>query len=83
MELHFCSQCGISIPLAEVQSGAAKVSDGRFACSEHREGAGPLSKAAQAAGGAGSPGSEFELLFCANCQVTIPPADLQNGRAKS
>ena len=36
MELHFCSQCGISIPLSEVQNGVAVLGEGRYACAEHR-----------------------------------------------
>lgn len=84
MELHFCSQCGISIPLSEVQSGAAAAGEGRLLCAEHRAGAGrAVATAVAAAPAAGGSGKDaFELLFCANCQVSIPVGDVENGRAK-
>jgi HEAT repeat protein len=77
MELHFCSQCGISIPLAEVQTGAAGGADGRYLCSEHRAGG----RGATAVAEAPKPG-DVELLFCANCQVSVPVGDVDSGRAK-
>lgn len=83
MELHFCSQCGISIPLVEVQSGAAAAGDGRVLCSEHRTpahpgGRGPASPAPRPAAGA----ADVELLFCANCRVSVPQGDVASGRAR-
>jgi len=75
MELHFCSQCGISIPLVEVQSGAAVASDGRMLCAEHR----PASAGGRS-GGSGD--ADVELLFCANCRVSIPVVDVDSGRAR-
>lgn len=71
MELHFCSQCGISIPLAEVQSGVATAGENRYVCSEHRAAARPATG-----------GEAFELLFCANCKVSVPVGDVESGRAK-
>lgn len=76
MELHFCTQCGISIPLAEVQSGSAGGVAGRYVCAEHRAGPKPAAPA-----GAAKPG-DVELLFCANCKVSVPQADVDAGRAK-
>ena len=84
MELTFCSQCGISIPLVEVESGAAVAGDGKFLCSEHRLGGDPpgASGAAAAAEPGGSPGEDLELLFCANCNVSIPQSDVRAGRTR-
>ena len=76
MELHFCSQCGISIPLAEVQSGEAGAGEGRYVCSEHRASGskpGPALSLAPA---------DVELLFCANCKTSVPAGDVESGRAK-
>lgn len=89
-ELHFCSQCGVSIPLTEVTSGAARAGlaagDARVLCGEHR----PAQVATVGSGaGASSPGAvgtaaaaaDFQLLFCANCSVSIPIDDERSGRA--
>lgn len=88
-ELHFCSQCGVSIPLTEVTSGAARAglptNDARTFCAEHRTArvppAGASAHAAHSAATAIAPGSEFQLLFCANCSVSIPIDDERSGRA--
>lgn len=82
-ELHFCSQCGVSIPLSEVTSGAARAGlaagDSRVLCGEHR----PATAAAPAAASASTaaPSADFQLLFCANCSVSIPIDDERSGRA--
>jgi HEAT repeat protein len=84
MDLHFCSQCGISIPQYEIDTGAAKGAGGKYFCNEHRGGAVAIAESPRPAGAGGQPGtsSEPELLFCANCQVSIPLGDAQSGRAR-
>jgi hypothetical protein len=85
MDLHFCSQCGISIPQYEIDTGAAKGAGGKFYCTEHRGGAAvAVAESPRPAAAAGQSGtsSEPELLFCANCQVSIPLGDAQSGRAR-
>ncbi len=86
MELHFCSVCGYSIPNAEVDSGSARGADGQLLCAEHR-----TAGAAGAAPGAAPPGAgpsltltedELELLFCANCRISVPVSDFKSGRAR-
>ena len=71
MELHFCSQCGISIPQSEIESGGADAGGGKFLCSEHRSGAkAPAGDSDPASTESDRPG--IELLFCSNCRVSIP-----------
>ncbi|MCG3133540.1 MAG: hypothetical protein HMLKMBBP_00718 [Planctomycetes bacterium] len=91
MELYFCAQCGISIPLAQVTSGVALGPGGRHLCSDHRPAKAPAEKSAaekpgekpvERPGGAASPSDEPQLLFCANCQISIPLDDERAGRAK-
>jgi len=93
MDLHFCSQCGISIPQTEIDSGAAGGTAGKYYCTEHRGGGvavaesprpAPSSMAASPAtpSATATSGTEPELLFCANCQVSIPLGDAQTGRAR-
>ncbi len=93
MELHFCSVCGYSIPNSEVDSGAARGADDKLVCSEHRGSAeGGASKQAAASNTAVSGKSgksaqtasddDVELLFCANCRVSIPLPDYRSGRAR-
>ncbi len=77
MELHFCNECGISIPQAEIDSGVAAAPGGRTLCAEHRRGSGGLAATATAVSA-----DEPELLFCANCRVSIPVGDVQSGRAR-
>jgi hypothetical protein len=85
MDLHFCSRCGISIPQSEIDAGAAAGAGGKYFCSEHRGGSAVA--VAESPRGAGSafgdaaPGEEPELLFCANCRVSIPQDDSRSGRA--
>jgi hypothetical protein len=85
MELHFCSRCGISIPQSEIDGGNATGAGGKYFCSEHRGGASvavaenPRSAGADSPGGV--PGEDPELLFCANCRVSIPQDDSKSGRA--
>src|SRR6185295_1932516 len=83
-------QCGISIPQTEIDSGLATGANGKHYCSEHRaaHAAPHLAAVAHAeaghavgAAGATTTRSEPELLFCANCQVSIPLGDAQSGRA--
>ncbi len=84
MDLHFCSQCGISIPQSEIDAGSAKGANGKFYCSEHRGGGVAVATGVTPtpAEGAAKPADEPELLFCANCQVSIPQSDLHSGRAR-
>jgi HEAT repeat protein len=81
MDLHFCSRCGISIPQAEVDTGSAGGSDGKYFCSEHRGESAVAVAERPGPGGATGPGGEPELLFCANCRVSIPHDDAKSGRA--
>ena len=76
MELHFCTVCGYSIPNVEVESGAARGADGRLLCTEHRPAAVPSPRAAA------RDDDELELLFCANCRVSVPVSDHRSGRAR-
>jgi hypothetical protein len=86
MDLHFCSRCGISIPQSEIDQGAAAGAGGKYFCSEHRGGSSvavaehPLDKVL-AGFTSGVPGEDPELLFCANCRVSIPQDDSRSGRA--
>ncbi len=84
MELHFCSQCGISIPLTEVQSGAAVAGEDKYHCSEHRAAEAPPAPTppAEAAEAAADDEIDLELLFCANCTISIPASDVRSGRAR-
>lgn len=77
MDLHFCSRCGISIPQSEIDSGSADGGAGKYFCSEHRGGVAVADAPAAAVPGAPEP----ELLFCANCRVSIPLGDVKSGRA--
>jgi hypothetical protein len=85
MDLHFCSRCGISIPQSEIDAGAAAGAGGKYFCSEHRGGSSvavaehPPELGAGAT--AGLAGEDPELLFCANCRVSIPQDDARSGRA--
>lgn len=78
MDLHFCSRCGISIPQSEIDSGSAGGPGGKYFCSEHRGGAAAVA-VAESPHEAGA--TDPELLFCANCRVSIPLADVSSGRA--
>ncbi len=80
MELHFCSVCGVSIPNVEVESGLAMGEGGKNLCSEHRDGAADAKPAETAP--ATDDGTELELLFCANCRVSVPASDQRSGRAR-
>jgi hypothetical protein len=80
MDLHFCSQCGISIPQSQIDSGVATGTNGKVYCTEHRSGAAVA--VAESPGPSGGGATEPELLFCANCQVSIPLGDSQSGRAR-
>ena len=75
MDLHFCSRCGISIPQSEIDSGSAGGAGGKFFCSEHRGG----SAVAVAESPRGEETPDPELLFCANCRVSIPLASYPEG----
>jgi HEAT repeat protein len=77
MDLHFCSRCGISIPQSEIDSGSAGGASGKYFCSEHRGGSAVA--VAESPGDGETP--DPELLFCANCRVSIPLADVKSGRA--
>lgn len=84
MELHFCSRCGISIPQTEIDAGSAMGAGGKYFCSEHRSGSAVAvaeSPHPSGAAGAFAPGEDLELLFCANCRVSIPVGDSKSGRA--
>lgn len=84
MELHFCSRCGISIPQSEIDTGSATGAGGKYYCSEHRSGSAVAvaeSPHPSGAPGAFAPGEDLELLFCANCRVSIPQGDSKSGRA--
>lgn len=81
MELHFCSRCGISIPQSEIDSGSATGAGGKYFCSEHRGGVAVAEAPRPQAAGGASGGQEPELLFCANCRVSIPQDDSKSGRA--
>jgi hypothetical protein len=81
MDLHFCSRCGISIPQSEIDSGFATGAGGKFYCSEHRGGAVAVAEAPPPRTAPGVAGEEPELLFCANCRVSIPVDDSKSGRA--
>jgi hypothetical protein len=76
MELHFCSVCGVSIPNVEVESGEARAEDGDLVCPEHRSAAGSAASDAEASE------EDLELLFCANCRVSVPQTDYRSGRAR-
>jgi len=78
MELHFCSVCGYSIPNSEVDSGAARGEGDKLLCEEHRGAA----QAAPATTPASGDADDVELLFCANCRVSIPQTDYRSGRAR-
>ena len=77
MELYFCAECGGSVPNAEVDAGTARDADGRTLCADHRKG-GSVPEQAAAAAAAG----DLELLFCANCRVSVPVTDVRAGRAR-
>jgi hypothetical protein len=84
MELHFCSRCGISIPQSEIDTGSATGAGGKYFCSEHRSGSSVAVAESPHPSGAPSafaPGEDPELLFCANCSVSIPQGDSKSGRA--
>src|SRR5689334_9540587 len=84
MDLHFCSRCGISIPQAEIDAGTAGGADGKYFCAEHRAGAAvAVAEALATSAGEDVPLTltEPELLFCANCRVSIPLGDVKSGRA--
>ncbi len=84
MELHFCSRCGISIPQTEIDTGSATGAGGKYFCSEHRSGSSVAVAESPHPSGVASafaPGEDLELLFCANCRVSIPQGDSQSGRA--
>ena len=81
MELHFCSRCGISIPQSEVDSGSATGAGGKYFCSEHRGGVAVAEAPRPQGAGGATAGQEPELLFCANCRVSIPQDDSKSGRA--
>jgi len=76
MELHFCSVCGYSIPNVEVDSGAARGEGGKLFCEEHRKPAG------RGADRSAPEDEDLELLFCANCRVSVPVSDYKSGRAR-
>lgn len=85
MDLHFCSRCGISIPQSEIDAGGAAGAGGKYFCSEHRGGSSVAVAEHPHEAGPGSsggvPGEDPELLFCANCRVSIPQDDSKSGRA--
>jgi len=84
MELHFCSVCGYSIPNSEVDSGAACGEGDKLYCTEHRIGhrTGHGADASARPGSATVADDELELLFCANCRVSVPVTDYRSGRAR-
>ena len=84
MELHFCTVCGVSIPNAQVDSGAAIGAAGETRCVDHRSGDVEETPDEPRAAPAGPPPEEsaLELLFCANCRVSVPLSDFRSGRAR-
>jgi len=83
MELHFCSVCGYSIPNSEVDSGAARGADDKLLCEEHRPATRAASDGAPTRSTATADATDdIELLFCANCRVSVPQTDYRSGRAR-
>lgn len=77
MAEQFCGHCGVQIPDEEVSSGASLGPGGAHRCERHRG----ATTAVADRPAERSPGDD-ELLFCSNCQISIPVYDVRSGRAR-